>query len=284
MAQILNGKVVSGLIKEGLKKRISKVYPPVLAVCLVGEDPASKVYVTNKYKACEEVGIKGIGAEFPEDTSQKHILNLIDSWNKSKEVNGILVQLPLPPHIDKNVILQRIDPRKDVDCFHPENQGLLMAGQPRFLPCTPSGIVEIFKYYDIPVKGSNVVIVNRSIVVGKPLAMLLSQDSEWGNATITLCHEHTKDIDKICRSADILVTAVGKRPYFKLSADMVEKHQVIIDVGINRMCIDGKNKIIGDVDFDEVSQKVSSITPCPGGVGPLTIACLLRNTLQAAEM
>lgn len=282
MDRILDGKIVAKKVKEDLKKRIIK--PVSLSVFLIGEDPASEIYIANKRKACEEVGIESELQKFSADTKQSKIIDAL----KQVESDGVLVQLPLPLCFDRNSILKAIDPCKDVDCFHPENCGLLMQGSPRFVPCTPAGIVEILKFYKIPIKGANVVIINRSIVVGQPLSLLLaqnasylssmlSQDAEHANATVTLCHEHTKNLGDICRNADIIVTAVGKRPKFSLSADMVKSGAVVIDVGISR--IDGKIK--GDAEEDVL--KKAWVTPSIGGVGPCTVAMLLRNTVEAWE-
>jgi methylenetetrahydrofolate dehydrogenase (NADP+) / methenyltetrahydrofolate cyclohydrolase len=277
-AQILDGKVVAAKIKEDLQRRINKYSRPHLGVCLVGSDPASEIYVNNKRKACDEVGIKHWFRHFSANVDSDEVIEWLEYWNQDQLPHGILVQLPLPPMCNKNTILRHIAPHKDVDCFHPENQGLLMTGQPRFLPCTPAAILEILKYYDIRPQGKNVVIVNRTIVVGQPLTSLLTQDTEWGNATVTVCHEYTKDIKKVCLDADIIITAVGK-PNYRLTADMVKEGATIIDVGIFR---EGK-KIRGDAVFEEVAQKAAFITPVPGGVGPCTVAMLLYNTMAAME-
>ncbi len=270
---ILNGNLIASRIKEEIRYRIRN-QKPILAICLVGDDPASEVYVNRKCKTCDEVGITYDLKKFPSQVSSQKIVE----WIVDQKSDGIIVQLPLPNHLDKNFILKHINPNKDVDCFHPENQGLLMTGQPRFLPCTAAGISEIFKYYDIKPKGKNIVLVNRSLVVGQPLVSILTQDHEWGNATVTVCHEYTKDIKKVCLGADIIITAVGK-PNFRLTEEMVSEGTVVIDVGIFR---EGK-KIRGDCVFEEVSQKASWITPVPGGVGPVTVAMLLKNTVEAME-
>jgi methylenetetrahydrofolate dehydrogenase (NADP+)/methenyltetrahydrofolate cyclohydrolase len=278
-AQILYGKPVAAKIKNNLKFNGK----PTLAVCLIGDDAASRIYILNKQKACEEVGIRTFIQEFPNTVALESILKWVKWCNSSSDIHGILVQLPVPGQFDKNFILQQIEPLKDVDCFHPENQGLLMMGQPRFLPCTPAGVLEIFKFYNIKPKGKHIVIVNRTVVVGQPFTSLLTQDIEWGNATVTVCHEYTKNIQEICQSADIIITAVGK-PGYRLTADMVRKEQVIIDIGINRICDEkGKIRIIGDVDFAAVSQIVRAITPVPYGCGLTTVACLLQNTVKAYE-
>ncbi len=270
---ILNGNLIASKIKEEVAYRIRNG-KPTLSVCLVGSDPSSEVYVNRKCKTCDEVGILYNLKKFPSRISSQEL----SEWISQQKSDGILVQLPLPEHIDKNFILNQINPNKDVDCFHPENQGLLMTGRPRFLPCTPAGILEIFKYYNIKPKGKNVVLVNRSLVVGQPLASILTQDHEWGNATVTICHEYTKDIKNFCLNADIIITAVGKSNY-RLTGEMVKEGTVVIDVGIFR---EGK-KIRGDCVFEEVSEKASWITPVPGGVGPITVAMLLRNTVLAME-
>lgn len=274
VAQILDGKIVSDQIKQRTKHQVGLLPCQItLAVCLVGEDPASTVYVNNKRKACEEIGIKSLLQTFSSNTPQRIITDWIRWANDSKEVTGILIQLPLPEELDRLRVLRSVNPLKDVDCFHPENQGLLMSGNPRFKPCTPAGIMKIFEYYGIETKGKHIVIINRSIVVGQPLMSLLSQE---GNATVTMCHEYTKDIQYLTKSADIIITAVGKSD-FRLSADMVSYNQVVIDVGIYRE----NGKIRGDAVFEEVSQIVHAITPVPGGVGPVTIAMLLNNTVKA---
>jgi len=278
-AKLLDGKLVAEAIKKQLISRIKQ--PLVLAVFLIGDDPASRVYVSHKQKACREVGIETILHEFPNNTSLEEVLHWINWANNEPTVAGILVQLPLPDGLDTNFILNRINPLKDVDCFNPANQGLLMSGVPRFKPCTPAGIVELFKHYDIDTKGKHVCIINNTIVVGQPLATMLSQE---GKATVTMCHEHTRNILVDGKSkhpsylADIVITAVGK-PNFRLTGDMVSKGAVVVDVGIYR---EGK-KIRGDAVFEEVSEKASWITPVPGGVGPMTIAMLLSNTVQAME-
>jgi methylenetetrahydrofolate dehydrogenase (NADP+) / methenyltetrahydrofolate cyclohydrolase len=277
---ILDGTLVAKQIKDDLKSQIDKMgRKPRLAVCLVGNDPASKVYVSGKQKACAAIGIETELRLFDKDVGDCELIEWICEKNECPDTSGILIQLPLPESFDRNFIFSRLDPAKDVDCFHPANRGLLDLSEPRFLPCTPAGIIEILNFYEIPIKGSHVVIVNRSIVVGQPLAILLSQNTSLGNATVTLCHEYTRGIGEICRSADILVTAVGKRPSFILSADMVKCGAVVIDVGITRQ----GGKITGDADFENVSKKTSWITPVPGGVGPLTICFLMKNVLKAHE-
>ena len=244
-----------------------------LAVIIVGEDPASKVYVSNKKKACENLGIISEEYALPENTTNEELLALIEELNNKPSINGILCQLPLPRHLDEKLIINSIDPEKDVDAFHPFNVGKIMIGDFYFLPCTPAGVMEMLKYENIEVEGKTCVVIGRSNIVGKPMNMLLLHQ----NGTVTVCHSKTKNLKEICRNADILVAAVG-RPKF-VTEDMVKKGAVVIDVGINR--VDGK--LCGDVDFDNVKNKVSAITPVPGGVGPMTIAMLMQNTLTAAK-
>ena len=273
---IIDGKKVSSHIIENittevksLKLKIDK--SPGLAVILVGDDPASAVYVRNKNKTCTKIGFQSFENILPSDTSELILLNLIDELNNNENINGILVQLPLPKHISSHKILKAIKPEKDVDGFHLENVGRLVTGNAAFKPCTPAGIIQLLDYYNIDLEGKNAVVLGRSNIVGKPVAFLLLEK----NATVTICHSRTKDLSKITRQADVLIAAIGK-PNF-VTADMVKDDSVIIDVGINR--VDGK--LVGDVDYQAVSQKVSLITPVPGGVGPMTIAMLMANTLQS---
>ncbi len=239
---------------------------------VVGENPASQIYVQNKKLACEKVGIKSVSHELKEDVQEQELIQLINKLNSDKEIHGILVQLPLPAHIDENKIINAINPEKDVDGFHPLNIGKMMLGLKTLLPCTPSGIIEILKRSSIQIEGKHVVMVGRSNIVGKPVAQLLLNK----NATITICHSKTKNLKEITRQADILVVALGKAKFIK--KDMIKDKVIIIDVGINRL---ENNKICGDVDFENVKNKASLITPVPGGVGPMTIAMLLKNTLEA---
>ncbi len=273
---IIDGKKVSSHIIENitvevksLKLKIDK--SPGLAVILVGDDPASAVYVRNKNKTCTKIGFQSFENILPSDTSELTLLNLIDELNNNENINGILVQLPLPKHISSHKILKAIKPEKDVDGFHLENVGRLVTGNAAFKPCTPAGIIQLLDYYNIDLEGKNAVVLGRSNIVGKPVAFLLLEK----NATVTICHSRTKDLSKITRQADVLIAAIGK-PNF-VTADMVKDDSVIIDVGINR--VDGK--LVGDVDYQAVSQKVSFITPVPGGVGPMTIAMLMANTLHS---
>lgn len=276
MVKILDGKKIASEIKEELKKEVldlqkKNVYPS-LAVVIVGEDSASKVYVKNKKKACEEIGIKSQVFELPKEIKEKELLDLIQKLNDNKEVCGILVQLPLPSHIDKDKIILAIDPKKDVDCFHPENIGKVFLNSPNFLPCTPAGILEILKRYNIEVSGKNVMIVGRSNIVGKPLALMMINSG----ATVTVCNSKTKNLQEICLSADILISATGKAGL--IGKDMVKQGAVVVDVGMNRT---DEGKLVGDVEFEEVSEIASLITPVPGGVGPMTIAMLMKNTVLA---
>ena len=276
--KILDGKAVSLKVKESVKVRADELkkfgIEPTLAVVLVGEDKASQTYVRAKEKACNEYGIKSVAHRLSENTTQNELLALINVLNLDDSIHGILVQLPLPKHIDTNVVLAAIDPRKDVDGFHAVNVGKLVSGLDGFVPCTPLGVMEILKEYGIYVAGLNAVVIGRSNIVGKPMANLLLNAS----ATVTVTHSKTKNLKEICKNADLIVAAIGK-PFF-LKADMVKDGAVVVDVGINRL---DDGRLVGDVDFDEVAPKCSYITPVPGGVGPMTIAMLLNNTILAAQ-
>ncbi len=276
---IIDGKKVSSTVKEDVKAETKKLKEqgivPGLAVILVGDDPASRVYVNNKKKACEYVGFKSEEFALPADTSQTELLKLVDELNKREDINGILCQLPLPKGLDENAVIEAISPLKDVDAFHKQNVGRIMIGDYDFLPCTPAGIMEMLRAYDISVDGKKCVVIGRSNIVGKPMSMLLLHE----NGTVTICHSHTKNLKEITSDADILVAAVGKAKFVK--EDMVKDGAVVIDVGMNR---DEKGKLCGDVDFDNVKDKCSYITPVPGGVGPMTIATLMKNTLKAAKL
>lgn len=276
--KILDGKAVSLKVKESVKVRADELkkfgVEPTLAVVLVGEDKASQTYVRAKEKACNEYGIKSVAHRLSENTTQNELLALINVLNLDDSIHGILIQLPLPKHIDTNVVLAAIDPRKDVDGFHAVNVGKLVSGLDGFVPCTPLGVMEILKEYGIDVAGLNAVVIGRSNIVGKPMANLLLNAS----ATVTVTHSKTKNLKEICKSADLIVAAIG-RPFF-LKADMVKDGAVVVDVGINRL---DDGRLVGDVDFDEVAPKCSYITPVPGGVGPMTIAMLLNNTILAAQ-
>ncbi len=276
---IIDGKKVSASVKEQVAEETKalkeKGIVPGLAVILVGDDPASRVYVNNKKKACELVGFKSEEFKLPAETTQDELLSLVDELNNRPDINGILCQLPLPKGLDENAVIEAISPLKDVDAFHKQNVGRIMIGDYDFLPCTPAGIMEMLKAYDISVDGKNCVVIGRSNIVGKPMAMLLLHQ----NGTVTICHSHTKNLSKITKNADILVAAVGVAKFVK--ADMVGEGAVVIDVGMNR---DENGKLCGDVDFDNVKDKCSYITPVPGGVGPMTIATLMKNTLKAAKL
>lgn len=276
--KILDGKAVSLKVKESVKVRADELkkfgVEPTLAVVLVGEDKASQTYVRAKEKACNEYGIKSVAHRLSENTTQNELLALINVLNLDDSIHGILVQLPLPKHIDTNVVLAAIDPRKDVDGFHAVNVGKLVSGLDGFVPCTPLGVMEILKEYDIEVAGLNAVVIGRSNIVGKPMANLLLNAS----ATVTVTHSKTKNLKEICKNADLIVAAIGK-PFF-LKANMVKDGAVVVDVGINRL---DDGRLVGDVDFEEVAPKCSYITPVPGGVGPMTIAMLLNNTILAAQ-
>ena len=276
--KILDGKAVSLKVKESVKVRADELkkfgVEPTLAVVLVGEDKASQTYVRAKEKACNEYGIKSVAHRLSENTTQAELLALINVLNLDDSIHGILVQLPLPKHIDTNTVLATIDPAKDVDGFHAVNVGKLVSGLDGFVPCTPLGVMEILKEYGIDVAGLNAVVIGRSNIVGKPMANLLLNAS----ATVTVTHSKTKNLKEICKNADLIVAAIGK-PFF-LKADMVKDGAVVVDVGINRL---DDGRLVGDVDFDEVAPKCSYITPVPGGVGPMTIAMLLNNTILAAQ-
>ena len=277
MANIIDGKLVSAAVKERVAAEVKALNQKGISVCLavilVGSDPASQIYVANKKKACEQLGIISKEYLLPETTTQDELLSLVKKLNADKTVNGILCQLPLPKGLDEKVVIEAIDPNKDVDAFHPVNVGRIMIGDYDFLPCTPAGVMEMLAYYNIDVCGKECVVIGRSNIVGKPMGMLLLHK----NGTVTIAHSRTKNLSEVTRRADILVAAVGKAKF--VTADMVKDGAVVIDVGMNRA--DGK--LCGDVDFDAVSEKASYITPVPGGVGPMTIATLMQNTLTAAK-
>ncbi len=276
--KLISGKEISAIIREQIKNETAELKKegivPGLAVIIVGNDPASMVYVRNKEKACEEMGFYSEKYELAENTSEEELLSLIDKLNNDGKIDGILVQLPLPRHLSEKTVTDRIIPSKDVDGFHPENVGNLLIGADGFAPCTPAGVMDMLKTEGIDVNGKNAVVIGRSNIVGKPMALMLLA----ANATVTVCHSRTKNLSEICRTADILVAAVG-RPKF-VTADMVKEGAVVIDVGINRL---DNGKLCGDVDFDAVSQKSAYITPVPGGVGPMTITELMKNTLISAK-
>ena len=279
MAEIIDGKKISQDIKDETRDKVAalkeKGIEASLAVILVGNDPASAVYVRNKKKACEYTGIKSLSYELPEETTEEELLELIDKLNADKAVNGILVQLPLPKHINEDAVIKRISPDKDVDGFHPESVGRLSIGERGFQSCTPAGVIQLLKRSNVQIEGSECVVVGRSNIVGKPMAMLLIRE----NGTVTVCHSRTKDLRKVTKRADILVVAIGK-PEF-IDASYVKDGAVVIDVGIHRK---GEKKLCGDVDYASVEPVASKITPVPGGVGPMTIAMLMNNCYEAAVM
>lgn len=279
MTQIIDGKKISAEIKDELKEKVSALKAEgkeiTLAVIQVGNDPASTVYVGNKKKSCAYIGIRSLAYELPEDTTEEELLSLVEQLNQSKDVHGILVQLPLPEQINEDKIIKAIAPAKDVDGFHPQSVGALSIGQPGFVSCTPAGIIQLLKRSGIEIDGKECVIVGRSNIVGKPMALLLLRE----NGTVTVCHSHTKNLKEVCKRADILVAAIGKPKFF--NHEYVKEGAVVIDVGIHR---NENNKLCGDVDYDDVFEHVSAITPVPGGVGPMTIAMLMYNCVQAAEM
>ena len=278
-AQRIDGKAISDQIKEEAALEAQELQrqgiTPCLAVVLVGNDPASMVYVNNKKKACEKVGILPRSYELPEDTEEKDLLALVEQLNMDNSVHGVLVQLPLPPQIDEEKVILAVDPKKDVDCFHPLNVGLLHTGQKGFLPCTPAGVLELIERSGHTIEGKRCVVIGRSHNVGKPTAMLLLQK----NGTVTICHSKTKDLKGICKEADILVSAVGK--LHTVTKDMVKEGAVVIDVGMNR---NENGKLCGDVDFDDVCEVAGAVSPVPGGVGLMTVAMLMKNCITAAKL
>lgn len=280
MAQIIDGKAISRQVREEIAAEVVKFKEkyncaPGLAVIIVGNDPASQVYVRNKKRGCEEVGFYSESYELDESTTQEELIALIERLNNDEKIHGILVQLPLPKHLNETEVLLKIKPEKDVDAFHPYNVGKIMIGNHDLLPCTPAGVMVLLEKSGIDVTGKKCVVIGRSNIVGKPMAMLLLH----ANGTVTICHSKTKDLADICREADILVASIGKPEFVK--GDMVKEGAVVVDVGINRL---ESGKLVGDVAFSEVEPKASYITPVPGGVGPMTITMLLKNTLTAANI
>lgn len=280
MAELIDGKKISQDLKDEVKAQVAELkangVEVTLAVILVGNDPASTVYVGNKKKACEYTGINSKSFELPEETTEEELLKLIKELNEDESVNGILVQLPLPKHIDEDKVIRAIDPDKDVDGFHPESVGRLSIGVPGFVSCTPAGVIELLKRSGTELDGANAVVVGRSNIVGKPMGILLLRE----NATVTICHSHTKNLKEICKNADVLVVAIGQ-PKF-IDGSYIKEGATVIDVGIHR--IDGTKKLCGDVDFESAEKVAGKITPVPGGVGPMTIAELMNNCLQSALM
>lgn len=279
MYQLIDGKKISAEIKEEVKAKVAEYKEQgidiTLAVIQVGNDPASSVYVGNKKKACEFVGIRSLSYELPEETTQEELLNLVKELNERADVNGILVQLPLPKQIDEETVLNTISPLKDVDGFHPMNVGALCIGKAGFVSCTPAGIIELLKRSNVEIAGKECVVIGRSNIVGKPMALLLLRE----NGTVTVTHSRTADLKEVTSRADILVVAIGKPKM--ITADYVKEGAVVIDVGIHR---DANNKLCGDVDFDNVADKCSAITPVPGGVGPMTIAMLMKNCVESVAL
>lgn len=279
MPQIIDGKAISTEIKDELKGKVEKLKAQGIQVCLaviqVGNDPASSVYVGNKKKACAYIGIESLAYELSEETTQEELLQLIGELNGKKEVNGILVQLPLPKHIDEDAVIRAIDPKKDVDGFHPQSVGALCIGQPGFVSCTPAGIIQLLKRSGIEIAGKNCVVIGRSNIVGKPMALLLLRE----NGTVTVTHSKTKDLKEVTKQADILVVAIGKPKM--ITREYVKEGAVVIDVGIHR---NENNKLCGDVDYDDVAPVCSAITPVPGGVGPMTIAMLMHNCVESVAL
>ncbi len=287
-AEIIDGKLIASEIREDLKKEVEKLknegITPGLGVILVGADPASMSYVTAKEKACDNIGLYSENIKLPAETTEEELLSLVEEMNSNPKIDGILVQLPLPKHIDTDKIIMSISPSKDVDGFHPVSIGKMLMGKDTFLPCTPHGIIKLLLHSNVKVEGANVVVVGRSNIVGKPVANLLLAKSEGGNATVTVCHSRTKNMAEITRKADILIAAIGKAEF--ITADMIKDGAVVIDVGVNRVDDSTKKRgyrLVGDVAFETASEKASKITPVPGGVGPMTITMLMYNTVNSAK-
>lgn len=279
MPQIIDGKAISAQIKDELKEKVARMKEEGKQVCLaviqVGNDPASSVYVGNKKKACAYIGIESLYYELPEETTQEELLSLIAELNARKDVNGILVQLPLPGHIEEDAVIRAIDPKKDVDGFHPQSVGALCIGEPGFVSCTPAGIIQLLRRSNIEIAGKECVVIGRSNIVGKPMALLLLRE----NGTVTVAHSRTKDLKQVAKRADILVVAVGKPKM--ITREYVKEGAVVIDVGIHR---NENNKLCGDVDYEDVAPVCSAITPVPGGVGPMTIAMLMNNCVESVNL
>lgn len=279
MYKIIDGKMISTQIKDECRERVAKYKEEGVEICLaviqVGNDPASSVYVNNKKKACEYIGIRSLSYELPEETTQEELIELIRKLNADSTVNGILVQLPVPKHIDENVIISTISPKKDVDGFHTQSVGALCIGTPGFVSCTPAGIVELLKRSDVDITGKECVVIGRSNIVGKPMSILMLRE----NATVTIAHSRTKDLKEVCKRADILIVAIGKPEM--ITSEYIKEGAVVIDVGIHRR---ENNKLCGDVLFDDVAPHCSAITPVPGGVGPMTIAMLMKNCVDSVSL
>ena len=286
-SKVLSGKDTAVAVYASFKNRLDilskKGIIPGLCVILVGDNPASQIYVKTKSKKLQSLGLRSKNIYLNNDVSQNELIQTINGLNQDSNYHGILVQMPLPSHIDSQLIINSINSTKDVDGFHPENVGWLSIGKPRFIPCTPKGIMKIFKHYNIELSGKDIVVIGRSNIVGRPMSILVSSNGEWSNGTCTICHSRTKNLEQYTRNADVVISAIGKPNYLK--ADMIKKGSIIIDVGINRVEAENDKgyKIIGDVDYNSVIDKVSFITPVPGGVGSMTIAMLVENTIEAAE-
>ncbi len=288
IANRIDGKLISSKVKDEIKAEVAELIDadlraPHLAAIIVGDDPASQTYVASKEKAAKSVGITSSVYKYPEETTEDELLNTIDFINNDDEIDGLIVQLPLPDHINVNKVIERIDPKKDVDGFHPMNVGKMAIGQPSFISATPAGVMELLKRYNIKTEGKHCVILGRSNIVGSPMSILMSKKTNPGNATVTVCHSKTVDIEKYTKEADILICAIGQPQFVR--AKMIKAGAVVIDVGIHRIPADNKKgyRLVGDVDFEEVNPKASFLTPVPGGVGPMTIAMLLKNTLLALK-
>jgi len=289
MSQIIDGKLVAKTVRKGLKPRIKQLkeqsVTPGLAAVLVGDDPASHTYVNSKARACEKLGVYSEVIKRPADITQDDLYGIVDGLNQNDKIHGILVQSPLPKHLDELAVTLRIDPRKDVDGFHPHNVGMMLIGNPGLRPCTPYGMVKLLEQYEIDPSGKEVVVVGRSNIVGKPIAAMLLQKADWANATVTVAHSRTANLPEVVKRADIVIAAIGRAEF--ITGDMVKDGAVILDVGINRVDAPDTEKgykLVGDVDFEACSKKAAFITPVRGGVGPMTIAMLLNNTVEAAEM
>ncbi len=287
-AEIIDGKLIANEIREELKKEVldlkSSGITPGLGVILVGDDPASRSYVTAKERACDNLGLYSENVKLPVETTEEELLKLVDTMNNNPKIDGILVQLPLPKHIDTDKVIMAINPDKDVDGFHPQSIGKMIMGKETFLPCTPHGIIKLLLRSNVKVEGANVVVVGRSNIVGKPVANLLLDKSEGGNATVTICHSRTKNMADITKNADILIAAIGKAEF--ITGDMIKDGAVVIDVGVNRVEDSSRKKgyrLVGDVKYSEAAEKASKITPVPGGVGPMTITMLMYNTVYSAK-
>ena len=286
-AKILSGKDTAKSIYDSLKPRILSLNKrgvnPGLCVVLVGDDPASRIYVRTKTKKLKSLGLISESVLLPQDVDQEKLIKVIDDLNKDTNYHGILVQLPLPRHINSQKIISAISPKKDVDGFHPENVGWLSIGKPRFIPCTPKGIMKLLEHYDIDLSGKNIVVIGRSNIVGRPISILTSLNTEGANGTCTLCHSRTENLENFTKTADVVISAIGIPNYLK--GEIIKRDSILVDVGINRVDADSEKgyDIVGDADWDSVIDKVSAITPVPGGVGPMTIAMLVENTIQAAE-